>query len=169
MIRRLFPIALTRLDGLLGRTAPGVSPAGVKDAPQFAGLHAASFQRGWSVEEFERLLIERNVVADRATSGNRLAGFVLSRLAADQAEILSIAVAVSDRRRGIARKLIEVHLRRLFGYGTSALFLEVDERNLPARRLYAGFGFVQVGRRSSYYGDGGEAGGAALVLRRDLP
>ena len=81
---------------------------------------------------------------------------------------LSIAVKVSDRRRGIARKLIEVHLRRLFGYGVSSLFLEVDERNLPARRLYAGFGFVQVGRRNSYYGDGGEEGGAALVLRRDL-
>ena len=168
MIRRLFPISLTQLDGLLGRAAPAVSPGGAQDAPQFAALHAAAFQCGWSIEEFERLLIEPNVVADRATSGDRLVGFVMSRLAADQAEILSVAVNVSDRRRGIARKLVEVHLRRLVGYGASSLFLEVDERNLPARRLYAGFGFVQVGRRNSYYGDGGEEGGAALVLRRDL-
>jgi [ribosomal protein S18]-alanine N-acetyltransferase len=167
MIRRL-PISLTLRRGLLGRAEPAVSPAGAQDAPQFAALHASAFQRGWSAEEFERLLIEPNVVADRATSRDRLAGFVLSRLAADQAEILSIAVAQSDRRRGLARKLIDVHLRRLFGYGIESLFLEVDERNLPARRLYAGFGFVQVGRRNSYYGEGGEDGGAALVLRRDL-
>ena len=51
-----------RLDRLLGRRAPAVSPAGPQDAPQLAVLHAAAFRRGWSAEEFERLLIERNVL-----------------------------------------------------------------------------------------------------------
>jgi [ribosomal protein S18]-alanine N-acetyltransferase len=157
-----------RLDRLLGRRAPAVSPAGPQDAPQLAVLHAAAFRRGWSAEEFERLLVERNVVADRAMAGSRLAGFVLSRLGADQAEILSIAVATPHRGQGLARKLLDVHLRRLAGYGVSSLFLEVDERNVPARRLYAGFGFAEVGRRKSYYAQDGEAAGAALVLRRDL-
>jgi ribosomal-protein-alanine N-acetyltransferase len=178
MIRRSLPMHLfSWLTRLIGRRAPAVSPAGPQDAPQFAALHAAAFQRGWSAEEFERLLIEPNVIADRAMAGSRLAGFVLSRIAADQAEILSITVAASDRRRGLASKLLDVHLHRLAGYGTRSLFLEVDERNMPARRLYAGFGFAQVGVRKSYYAQTGEearaagvAGdaGAALVLRRDL-
>ena len=169
MIRRSLPIhPLSWLMRLVGRRAPAVSPAGPQDAPQFAMLHAAAFQRGWSAEEFERLLIEPNVVADRAMAGSRLAGFVLSRLAAEQAEILSIAVAVRDRRRGLASSLLDVHLNRLAGYGTRSLFLEVDERNIPARRLYAGFGFAQVGLRKSYYPQAGEETGAALVLRRDL-
>ena len=156
------------LSWLSGASASSVSPAGTRDAEQFAALHAAAFGRGWSAEEFERLLIEHNVVADRAMSGPRLAGFVISRLAADQAEILSIAVAASHRGRGLGRKLLDVHLRRLAIYGINAVFLEVDERNIPARRLYEGLRFREVGRRDSYYVDAGNEGATALVLRHDL-
>jgi ribosomal-protein-alanine N-acetyltransferase len=169
MIPRFFLISpLAWVDWLFGGPALAVSPAGVPDAQQLAVLHAAAFQRGWSTEEFERLLIERNVVADRAMSGTRLAGFVISRLAADQAEILSIAVATRYRGQGLAGKLLDVHLRRLVGYGINAVFLEVDDSNVPAGRLYAGFGFREVGRRRSYYTKAGAEAGTALVLRRDL-
>ena len=149
------------------RRATPVSAASVADAPAIAALHAASFGRGWSTEEFAALLVEPNVVADRAMS-SELAGFVLSRVGADQAEILSVAVALPFRRRGLAAKLMNVHLRRLAGRGVNCVFLEVDERNLPARRLYARFGFGEVGRRPNYYIEAGEPAGAALVLRRDL-
>jgi len=169
MIPPFFVISpLGWLDWLFGFFTSAVSPAGTRDAEQLAALHAAAFRRGWSVEEFERLLIEPNVVADRAMSGTRLAGFVISRLAADQAEILSIAVAASHRGRGLARKLLDVHLRRLAVYGTSSVFLEVDERNAPASRLYRGLGFREVGRRESYYEDADKEASTALVLRLDL-
>jgi ribosomal-protein-alanine N-acetyltransferase len=153
---------------LFGVSTSAVSPAGTRDAEQLAALHADAFRRGWSVEEFERLLIEHNVVADRAMSGTRLVGFVISRLAAGEAEILSIAVAESHRGRGLARKLLDVHLRRLAAYGIASVFLEVDERNIAARRLYAALGFREVGRRESYYVDAGKPTGTALVLRGDL-
>jgi [ribosomal protein S18]-alanine N-acetyltransferase len=159
---------LAWLEWLFGDSASAVSPAGTPDAEQLALLHATAFRRGWSAEEFERLLIESNVVADRAVSSARLTGFVISRLAADQAEILSIAVAAGHRGRGLARKLLDVHLRRLAGYGVNSVFLEVDERNVPACRLYAGLGFREVGRRDSYYAEAGKEAGTALVLRRDL-
>lgn len=169
MMTRLLSRARAGLARLAGRSAPAISPASAEDAAALAGLHAAAFGRGWSVDEFERLLIEPNVIADRATAGTNLAGFVISRLAADEAEILSIAVAPAYRRQGLARKLFEVHLQRLVGYGVDTLFLEVDERNAPARRLYAGLHFTQVGRRDAYYAKGNREVGAALVLRRDLP
>jgi len=51
------------LEWLFGLPPPAVSPAGAQDAEHLAVLHAAAFRRGWSAEEFERLLIERNVVA----------------------------------------------------------------------------------------------------------
>jgi [ribosomal protein S18]-alanine N-acetyltransferase len=154
-------------SGFFGDSSLPVLPAGTGDAERLAALHSAAFRRGWSAEEFERLLIEHNVVADRAMAGPHLAGFVISRLAADQAEILSVAVASRHRGRGLARKLLDVHLGRLAGYGISSVFLEVDEGNVPARRLYAGLRFNQVGRRESYYVDAGGSG-TALVLRRDL-
>lgn len=156
------------LTRLFARGEPVLSEAGPRDAPSFARLHAASFRRGWSDGEFEQLLGERNVLAHRATRGRTLDGFILSRIAAGEAEILSVAVASSRRGRGLARSLLELHMRRLAGLGADAVFLEVDEDNTPARRLYARAGFREVGRRAGYYRDAGGHAATALVLRRDL-
>jgi ribosomal-protein-alanine N-acetyltransferase len=147
--------------------APSLSEAGRGDAAAMASLHAASFHRGWSDGEFESLLNERNVIAHRAVVHGKLVGFILSRMAADEAEILSVAVAARERGRGVARNMLVTHMRRLAGAGCRTIFLEVDETNQPARRLYQSAGFREVGRRDSYYKQGSGAT-AALVLRRDI-
>jgi [ribosomal protein S18]-alanine N-acetyltransferase len=149
---------------LLARPAPAVSEARQGDAAAIAAVHAASFQRGWSEEEFHRLLTDRDVVAHRATIGRTLIGFILSRLTAGEAEILSVAIAPNWRGRGFARPLLDLHLRRLAGLGAHTVFLEVGEQNAPACRLYRHAGFYEVGRRQGYY----DSGAAAVVLRRDL-
>lgn len=153
---------------MLARSEPVLSEAGPRDAAALAALHATAFGRGWSEHEFERLLTEKNVIAHRAMAGRTLAGFVLSRLASSEAEILSIAVAASRRRRGLARKLLDLHLRRLAGLGATAVFLEVEDGNVAAQRLYARAGFRDVGRRPAYYARGDKGPANALVLRRDL-
>ena len=149
---------------LFGRSAPTLSEARPNDAAAISALHTASFQRGWGEDEVYRLLIEKTVVAHRAMSGTTMIGFILSRMAAGEAEILSVAIAQRQRGRGFARPLLDLHLRRLAGLGTRAVFLEVDENNAPARALYRRAGFRDVGRRRSYY----QSGASALVLRRDL-
>ena len=149
---------------LFARGKPAFSEARPSDAAAIAVLHAASFQRGWSEDEVYRLLIESNVVAHRAMNGGKLIGFILSRRAASEAEILSVAVAPAWRGRKLSRPLLELHLRRLAGLGTRSVFLEVGEHNAPAGRLYRRAGFREVGRRQGYY----QGGVTALVLRRDL-
>jgi [ribosomal protein S18]-alanine N-acetyltransferase len=151
---------------LFARAEPALSDAGPRDARAMAALHAASFHRGWSDGEFEGLLLDRNVVAHRAAAGRNLVGFILSRIVTEEAEILSVAVASSRRGKGLARRLLDLHLRRLAGLGARTVFLEVDEGNVPARRLYRRAGFREVGRREGYYPVG--KGSAALILRRDL-
>ena len=47
--------------------------------------------------------------------------------------------------------MLDLHLRRLAGLGARTVFLEVDEDNVPARRLYRRAGFREVGRREGYY------------------
>ena len=153
---------------LFARGEPVLSEARPPDAAAIATLHAASFHRGWSDGEIESLLIDRNVVAHRAMIGRKLAGFILSRRAAGEAEILSVAVAAARRGKGLSRRLLDLHLRRLSALGTRSVFLEVDEDNVPARRLYARAGFREVGRREAYYRDRPGRNAAALVLRRDL-
>jgi ribosomal-protein-alanine N-acetyltransferase len=147
---------------------PHLSEAVLSDARDLAELHAECFRRGWSDEEFARLLLEHSVVAHRAIVAKSLAGFILSRRAADEAEILSIAVAASRRRRGLARRILDLHLRRLAGLGVRAVLLEVDDENTAARRLYAHAGFREVGRREDYYARPQASPSRALVLRRDL-
>jgi ribosomal-protein-alanine N-acetyltransferase len=151
---------------LFARREPALSQASPRDAAAIAKLHGASFHRGWSDGEIERMLLDRDILAHRAMLGRRLVGFILSRLVVGEAEILSIAVAASRRGKGLARRLLDLHLRRLAGLGANTVFLEVGEGNEPARRLYRRAGFREVGRRPGYYQAGN--GAAALILRRDL-
>lgn len=139
-------------------------------AAEIAALHGASFARGWSTDEIEGLLADRAVVADvlRASAGNAaIAGFSLSRVAADEAELLTIAVARRWRGKGGSRELLARHMARVAAAGAKRIFLEVDEDNVAARALYARFGFHEVGRRAAYYtrADGGR--GNALILARE--
>ena len=97
-----------------------------------------------------------------------MAGFILSRFAAGEAEILSVAVDRRWRGRGLARRLLDLHLRRLAGLGVGAVFLEVEEDNIGGLRLYDRAGFREVGRRQGYYPHETGASASALVLRRDL-
>jgi len=153
---------------LFARSEPMLSEASPRDAAALSALHGTSFHRGWSEEEFERLLLDRNILAQRATTGGRLDGFIMSRLVAGEAEILSVAVAARQRRKGLARRLLDLHLRRLVGLGARTVFLEVNETNEAARRLYRRAGFREAGRRDGYYSDAGGQRSTALVLRRDF-
>jgi len=143
---------------------PTLSESRPRDAAKIAAVHAASFQRGWGEDEIHRLLIDRSVVGHCGTLGQTMTGFILSRIAAEEAEILSIAIAPAWRGRGLSRPLLDLNLRRLAGLGVRTVFLEVDEHNGAACRLYKRARFREVGRREGYYA----AGAAALVLRRDL-
>ena len=152
---------------LFARSRIILSEAGVADAQALAALHAGSFHRGWTDDEFRELLAQPNVLAHRIAIGDSVVGFILSRMIAGEAEILSIAVSSSQRGKGLGRQLLNLHLRRLAGLGMGPVFLEVAEDNVPARRLYRRAGFRDVGRREAYYPQ--HEGSAALLLRRDLP
>ena len=72
-----------------------VEAASLRDAARLAQLHGASFHRGWGEGEFETMLTERNTLVHRLRLGRKVIGFAVSRMAADEAEILSIAVAAN--------------------------------------------------------------------------
>jgi ribosomal-protein-alanine N-acetyltransferase len=156
------------LQRLFGSPAPVVEAARMRDAHRLAQLHSASFHRGWSDSEFEQLLAERNTLTHRLRTGRSVIGFIISRLAADEAEILSVAIDVAWRGRGLSRDLLRTHLGHLAGRGIRTVFLEVEENNLAAVRLYRSAGFTVVGRREQYYRDANDELLNALVMQRDL-
>jgi ribosomal-protein-alanine N-acetyltransferase len=149
-----------------------IAPLRRGDSAELERLHREDFVRPWTDAEFAGLLAQDAVFGYGARETGRrnapMAGFVLARLAAGEAEILSIAVARSCRRLGLGRRLMDAVLRELHGQRAEALFLEVDETNAPAVALYRRLGFREVGKRPGYYAakDGQKSG--ALVMRRDL-
>lgn len=156
------------LRSLFTPGTPAIEAAMPRDAHRLAQLHGASFHRGWGESEFDQMLTERNTLVQRLRLGHRVIGFAVSRLAVDEAELLSIAIDAKHRGRGLSRDLLSNHLGHLAGRGIRKVFLEVEENNQPARRLYQRFGFQQVGRRERYYRDSSGQDLNALVLRRDL-
>ena len=151
-----------------GGGAVAIEPATSRDASRLAQLHGASFHRGWGEGEFEGMLAERNTLVHRLRMGRKVIGFAVSRMAADEAEILSIAVDAGHRGRGLSRNLLLTHLGHLAGRGVRTVFLEVEENNQPARRLYERAGFAVVGRRERYYREANGEQLNALLMRRDL-
>ena len=143
-------------------------PLNATAASACAELHRSGFASPWATAEFESLLASASVIADGIGTPGPLKGFVLSRRAADEAEILSIAVDPSARKKGLATTLLGSHISRLSRNGVAALFLEVDVSNAPALALYRRFGFREVGKRPAYYArpDGTRAN--ALILKLDL-
>ncbi|MGH6838596.1 MAG: GNAT family N-acetyltransferase [Methylocella sp.] len=153
------------------RALPCIRPIGAERSAECAAIHATSFAYPWQEADFEQLFVALGTFADGAVDAKeeRLAGFVLSRVAAGEAEILTIAVAPEWRRRGIATSLLTPHMAELAAIRVDRLFLEVDAENSAALALYANFGFAQVGERKAYCRTGGGHLAGALVMRRDLP
>ena len=94
-----------------------------------------------------------------------LAGYVIAWFVADEAQVANLAVAPSQRGRGLGRRLLEAVLEEARERGCRSVHLEVRPSNTVALSLYESAGFRQVGRRRHYYADTGED---ALVMRLDL-
>jgi len=141
----------------------GPAPAGAEQAPLLAEIHAAAFPpaEAWDAAAIATLL------ATPGTGALLLGreGMALLRVAADEAEILTLAVRPESRRRGAGRALLDAAMEAAAAAGAARMLLEVAEDNAAARALYAAAGFAPAGRRPRYYPDGRDA----LVLAAVLP
>lgn len=151
-------------------SASSLRPLRAEKAQACAEIHAGGFAHPWSAAEIARLIATDNCVGAAALdpSSSKLRGFVLSRVAADQAEILTIAVGPSFRNAGIARQLLAYHLSQLVGLSVRSVFLEVDPANKAACALYARQAFSRVGERPGYYRNPNGPPSKALVMQRLL-
>jgi len=95
---------------------------------------------------------------------DRRGGMILARVAADEVEVLTLAVAPATQRKGLGARLLEAAMSGAAVRGARIAFLEVSISNQAARTLYARAGFTPTGRRPRYYADGSDA----LILRRSL-
>jgi [ribosomal protein S18]-alanine N-acetyltransferase len=120
------------------------------------------FADPWSTQDFRDCVSFALFLI--AEEQGEIAGYVVALEAADEGEILNLAVGEGGRRRGLGRALVEAIVSALSERGVREVYLEVRESNAAARALYAAFGFKDVGRRKAYYRRPVED---AIVLRLD--
>ncbi len=131
-------------------------------------LHAQAFEAPWSAQAFADLLASPGVFGLAVQGEADLDGFILMRAVADEAEVLTLAVAPAVRRQGLARALVEAALVLCVQAGVHRAFLEVAHDNQAAMGLYERAGFARVGRRRAYYARISGPPADALVLSRTL-
>ncbi len=141
-----------------------------EQAAEFAQIHAQAFPEPWDEQAIAGMLAHPGSVAMMAMGGEprRIGGFILAQVAADEGEILTIAVDPAWQRNGVGAKLVDGVKRAAQRAGAQSLFLEVAESNSAARRLYEKCGFAEAGRRKGYYARPGSAAEDAIVLRASL-
>jgi ribosomal-protein-alanine N-acetyltransferase len=145
-----------------------VVPAGVAEAAVLSALYEAGFGEAWAPDQLAQLLAGPGVFALIALDeADEPVGFTLGRVAADEAEILSITLLPGQRRQGGGRRLLDALVARSAAAGAASLFLEVAVDNPAALALYRGAGFQEAGRRKGYY-KVGDTAVDALVMRLEL-
>ena len=123
-----------------------------EDAPAISEILRDSNQAAqWPFESYASLANSPGGILLLCEAKTQVVGFVAARQAADQAEILNIAVHIDFRRKGVASALLAGALDAFRRSAIAHVFLELRESNLPARKLYERHGFLRTGRRKSYY------------------
>ncbi len=130
-------------------TLGALSQVTVAHADVLAALHQTSFPHPWPLQAFVDLLALPSVTG-WITGAPDPDGFILVQSAAEETEILTLAVVPSRRRRGLGRDLVAYALSQLRTAGTKICHLEVAAHNEAARALYGGLGFKVTGQRTGY-------------------
>jgi len=109
-------------------------------------LHKLCFpNKPWSATDFADL---KKSGCDIIASQN---GFIVWRVVADEAEIITVGVHPNARRIGIASAMLVLAENDAKKRGAKKIFLEVAENNTPARVMYKNNGYTQIGVRPKYY------------------
>jgi [ribosomal protein S18]-alanine N-acetyltransferase len=139
-----------------------ICPASQAHAAALAAIHAAAFRPAEAWGE-DAIALQLGLPGGFGLIDDR-GGMLLGRVAADEADILTLAVAPVVRRLGIATALLRAAKAEIGIRGGRSIFLEVATGNAAALALYRREGFIEVGRRRRYYADATDA----LVLRMNI-
>jgi [ribosomal protein S18]-alanine N-acetyltransferase len=137
-----------------------------EDIPELVSIAEESFQAAsWSRESYEELCKSEGFLGFVSERAGRVSGFVVGRQAADEGEILNVAVRRENRRKGEGQALLSAVLEQLHRRGVKRVYLEVRESNENAVAFYQEQGFAKTGRRPGYYREPEEA---AVLMEKKL-
>lgn len=98
-----------------------------------------------------------------ALNGKIVVGYFGVMIIDSECEILTIAVDNLYRRQGVGTIMMQFMFKLLNRKNVKSAYLEVNEHNVPAIKLYEKLGFKQSYVRKNYYGKD-----SALILKKEF-
>jgi len=150
-----------------------IAPVTDSDLYEISQIHKSSFSKGWEDGALSEMLKSKGVSGLAARHPEKpIAAFIIYRTVAKESEIITIASIEKMRRKGAGRALMQAFIRECQTNRLEEIFLEVDENNQAAVKLYKSFGFKKVGERQGYYqadkDQNSNTRTNALIMRLDL-
>ncbi|MCR5703119.1 MAG: ribosomal protein S18-alanine N-acetyltransferase [Eubacterium sp.] len=123
----------------------------IEDIPQVASIEKEVFSMPWSEKSFEESLQNKDTLYLVAEEDGSVSGYIGMYISFEIGTISNVVVAPAQRRKGIAKQLLERLLKASDACGVESVTLEVRESNRPAIELYEKAGFVNEGIRKNFY------------------
>ncbi len=127
----------------------GCSIAKSEDTLKIAQMEKKDFTDAWSEKAVADEVAKERVAVIKEKED--IVGYCIFMVAADEGEILRIAVDNTRRKKGYGKKLLSFAIDKMKKFGIVSVFLEVRAENSAARALYHSIGFEEIGQRKNYY------------------
>lgn len=128
-----------------------ISEMNLQDLENIKDCLLTDFDNFWSYNILKQELENGKSKYFVVKQENEIVGFAGIMLIIDEVNIMNIVVKKDKRNLGIGSSLLEEIIRYSKIHNATSITLEVNEKNIPAIRLYEKYGFKQVGLRRKYY------------------
>lgn len=136
------------------------------DVIRIADLDLQLYPDPWAPAYFMDIVDGKlpTLALDVAEYGSEFAGYLVTSVVFEMAEIQRITTVPEHQSKGVATALVGEFFELAADNGVERILLEVRASNAIAIRLYVSAGFEQIDRRPAYYSDGEDA----LVFALDV-
>ena len=121
------------------------------DVDAICRLEQLGAARPWSAESV-RAQLQLPTTCAWVSEGPTVLAHVITSRVVDEAEVLTIVVSPTMRRRGLGAALLGAVMDHWTRSALCSAYLEVREDNIAARHLYERLDWKICGRRTNYYG-----------------
>ena len=135
-----------------------IQKSSILDAEEISKLETECFDYNvYPIDEIKNMIHAPRYTILKACVDEQCVGYIIYSVVVDECDLDKIAVKNECRRKGIGKLLMDEMLRDLRNHGVKKLYLEVDEENEQAIRLYEKLNFEKIDKRANYYSNGHDA------------
>jgi len=123
----------------------------LSDLKEIEDILYTDFDEFWNLQIFKQELANNNSYYIVARLDNEIVGFGGIWQAIDIMHVTNIVTKKNKRNQKIGSKILEELIKISKKKQAISITLEVNEKNIPAIRLYEKYNFKKVGLRKKYY------------------